>query len=228
MFRYESHSVRTHDLLEIDARQLLSAYAFVPGWAQQSLRKVPFVVVRRGLGTERNIPIGVRGVERNQRWAALCPSKGVKRVITPSQLLGPKVTEARADAVPALRSLELLEALWMKLDHAWGPGGSVGFELATGTPAAKHKSDLDIIIHAERRMTTAEAMFLCESAKGLPAVVDVRVETRFCGFALQEYAHQALAPILLRTLSGFMLGSDPWDDSGLPDTVCGAASSRTI
>jgi phosphoribosyl-dephospho-CoA transferase len=228
MFQCGSHSVRTHDLLEIDARQFLSAHAFVPEWAEQSLRGVPFVVVRRGLCTERNIPIGVRGVERNQRWAALCPSKGVKRVITPSQLLGREVTEVRADAVPALRSLELLEARWMKLDHAWGPSGSVGFELATGTPAAKQKSDLDIVIHAEKRMTTEEAMFLCESAKGLPAVIDIRVETPFCGFALQEYAHQALAPILLRTLSGFMFGSDPWDDSGLPDTVCDAASSRTI
>jgi phosphoribosyl-dephospho-CoA transferase len=227
MFRCGNHSVRTHDLLEIDARQLLSAHAFVPEWAEQSLRRVPFVVVRRGLGTERNIPIGVRGVERNQRWAALYHSNGVKRVITPSQLLGRKVTEARADAVPALRSLELLEVRWMKLDHAWGPSGSVGFELATGTPAAKQKSDLDIVIHAERRMSTEEAMFLCESVKGLPATVDIRVETRCCGFALREYAHQAPAPILLRTLSGFVLGSDPWDDSELPDTVCDAAPSRT-
>jgi phosphoribosyl-dephospho-CoA transferase len=107
-------------------------------------------------------------------------------------------------------------------------GKSSRLTLATGTHAAKQKSDLDIVIHAERRMSTEEAMFLCESVKVLPVAVDIRVQTPCCGFALREYAHQAPALILLRTLSGFMLGSDPWDDSELSDTVCGAAPSRTI
>jgi phosphoribosyl-dephospho-CoA transferase len=228
MFASELHLIRPHDLLEIDATQFIASQTLVPEWAKQNLQRTPFVVVRRRIDIEPNIPIGVRGGRRDRRWAASCHPKLVKRAIAPPELLRRKVPESRAATVSALRSLELLETLWMDLGHSWGPGGSVGFELATGTRTAKRESDLDIVIYAERRLTVEEATLLCESAKGLPAAVDIRVETRFCGFALQEYASQTPARILLRTLSGFMLGSDPWDGSGLPDTIGGAAPSSTI
>jgi phosphoribosyl-dephospho-CoA transferase len=73
MFECEGHSVRTHDLLEIEAKQLMSS-ACAPEWVEEDLRKSPFVVVRRGPAMGQEIPIGVRGTERNQRWAAFCPS----------------------------------------------------------------------------------------------------------------------------------------------------------
>ena len=210
MFHREDHFVRTHDLLEIDAKQLISSQASAPRWVKEDLSQSPFVVVRRGLTVGQEIPIGVRGTERNQRWAAFCHPRLVKSILTPSQLLSHTIATSRADVIPALRALNLLKDRWMDLEHPWGPGGSVGFELASGRHTAKPESDLDIVIYAERRMTSDEANSLCDRAMNLPAAVDIRVATPVCGFSLREFASQSPAAILLRTLSGVVLGSDPW------------------
>ena len=210
MFHCEAHPVRTHDLLEIDAKQLISSQASAPQWVEEALAKSPLVVVRRGLAKGREIPIGVRGTERNQRWAAFCHPKLVKSILTPSQLLSRTIPTSRAHAIPAFRALNFLEDRWMGLALPWGPGGSVGFELASGRHAAKQQSDLDIVIYAERPMASDEAISLCDCTMNLPAVVDIRVETPVCGFSLREFASRSPAAILLRTPSGTVLGRDPW------------------
>jgi phosphoribosyl-dephospho-CoA transferase len=74
-------------------------------------------------------------------------------------------------------------------------GGSVGFELATGSHVAKPESDLDIVIYADEPITTDEAKSLCALTSGLPTAVDIRVETRTYGFSLKEYASQGPAPM---------------------------------
>ena len=212
MFFCHAHSVRAHDLLEIDAEQLICVDASAPKWVEEGLRKNPFVVVRRGLATEQRIPIGVRGAERNQRWAAFCYPTLVKSIITPSQLLRCTVPTSRGNAIPSLRALALLKDRWRDLDRPWGPGGSVGFELATGNHVAKLGSDLDIVIYAENRMMADEANSLCARAINLPVTVDIRVETPVCGFSLREFASESPAAILLRAPNGIVLGTDPWDD----------------
>lgn len=212
MFHGEGHSVRTHDLLEIDAKQLLSCQAYAPQWVEEELRESPFAVVRRGPAPGHQIPIGVRGTRRNQRWAAFCHPKLVKRILTPSQLLSRAIPTSRADAIPALRALHLLKERWMERVLPWGPGGSVGFELASGRHVTTPESDLDIVIYAERRMTTEEAKSLCDRAMNLPAVVDIRVETLVCGFSLKEFAGGSRAAILLRLPRGIVLAKDPWGD----------------
>jgi phosphoribosyl-dephospho-CoA transferase len=226
MFHGEAHSVRTHDLLEIDAKLLISVHKSAPEWVEEDLRKSPFVVVRRGLATEQEIPIGVRGAERHQRWAASCDPKWVKSIITPPQLLRRTVPTSRADAIPALRALSLLKDRWMDLVHPWGPGGSVGFELATRTQVARPESDLDIVIYAERRMTADEANCLCARAMDLPAVVDIRVETPVCGLSLIEHARAGSGGILLRTPDRHVLGNDPWSDELKMEDTAQAARNR--
>ena len=210
MFHCEGHSVRTHDLLEIDANQLISSQSSAAKWVEEALLKTPFVVVRRGLATGQEIPIGVRGTKRNQRWAAFCDPKLVEGILTPSQLLSRTIPTSRADAIPALRALNLLKDRWKDLVLPWGPGGSVGFELASGSHVANPESDLDIVIYAERRMTAEEAKSLCDRAMNLPAVVDIRVETPVCSFSLREFASQGPAAILLRAPGGIVLGTDQW------------------
>ena len=49
IFHSEGHSVRTHDLLEIDTKPFISYQTFEP----ENLRKSPFVVVRRGVATDQ-------------------------------------------------------------------------------------------------------------------------------------------------------------------------------
>ena len=218
---------RIHDLLEIDAERFLQAHPSVPAWVAESLRQTPFVVVRRGPISDREILIGVRGARRNERWAGGCHPSLVKQVLTPQRLLrraaaaamspaavAPAVTPedlSRAAANPALRTLSLLSERWTALDIVWGPGGSVAFELATGRHVVTPQSDLDVVIYAHERMAVSEARLLRASTQGLPAPIDIRVETPTCGFSLVEYASRAPAPILLRTASGALLGADPWE-----------------
>jgi len=226
MIHCELQSVRTHDLLEIDASHLLSGHAPAPEWVEDDLLRSPFVVVRRGLATKQAIPVGVRGAQRNQRWATLCHPKSVRNILTPSQLLTRAIPISRANAIPALRALYLLKERWMESVLPWGPGGSVGFELATGRHAVKPESDLDIVLYAERRMTAEEAKSLCDRAMNLPAVVDIRVETPVCGFSLKEFAGWSPAAILLRVPRGIVLAKDPWgDEIGSMDPNYAAARS---
>jgi phosphoribosyl-dephospho-CoA transferase len=228
---------RIHDLLEIDVERFLQAQVEAPaGWVAGSLREAPFVVVRRGLvSTEQGISIGVRGTRRNERWAGVCYPNIVRAMVTPQALLrrvvsagqiaplsqrGPArgvtpsasglTPSARISTLPALRSLSLLAERWSELKSDWGPGGSVGFELATGCHVVSPQSDLDVVIYAQTPLGTAEARVLLDCAQGLPAAVDVRVETPICGFSLAEFANRAPAPILLRFASGTAFGSDPW------------------
>ena len=212
MFHGEEHSVRAHDLLEIDAKQLLSSQVSAPHWVEGELRESPFAVVRRGPAPGHQIPIGVRGTGRNQRWAAFCHLKLVKSILAPSQLLTRAIPTSRATAIPALRSLDVLKERWMENVISWGPGGSVAFELASGRHVTTPESDLDIVIYAERRMTAEEAKSLCDRGMNLPAVVDIRVETPVCGFSLKEFADPSPAVILLRVPRGTVLAKDPWGD----------------
>jgi phosphoribosyl-dephospho-CoA transferase len=205
----DRRDVRTHDLLEIDAKEFLSTQNFPPEWVEESVVAAPFVVVRRGRVTSQSIPVGVRGRHRNQRWASFCCSTIVKDVITPAQLLLRAIPGERKEFIPAFRSLEVLKDRWKNLDQAWGPGGSVGFELATGRPVATPESDLDIVLYAQRRITAFEAKLLCAQTANLPAAVDVRGETFVCGFSLAEFASGS-SRILLRTRDELILGNDPW------------------
>jgi phosphoribosyl-dephospho-CoA transferase len=215
MSHHEGHTFQPHYLLAVDPKQLIEAFckhSSVPEWVEEQVRTTPFVVVRRGLATGQEIPIGVRGKERNQRWAASCHPKLVKSIITPSQLLSCTVPTSRGNAIPSLRVLALLKDRWRDLDRPWGPGGSVGFELATGSHVARLGSDLDIVIYAENRIMADEANSLCARAMNLPVTVDIRVETPVCGFSLREFASQSPAAILLRAPSGVILGRNPWGD----------------
>ncbi|HWO31773.1 MAG TPA: malonate decarboxylase holo-ACP synthase, partial [Candidatus Acidoferrum sp.] len=200
------------DLLEIDPNRFIAAQTAVPQWVEENLRKSPFVVVRRDRATGEQIPVGVRGAERNQRWATFCHPKFVKSMLAPPQLLRRTVAISRSDLMPAFRAFTILKDRWMGFNRPWGPGGSVGFELATNTHVVKPESDLDIVLYAERRMTADQAKSLCDRAKDLPAVVDIRVETPACGFSLIEYARAESTAILLRTPGGHLLGDDPWSD----------------
>jgi phosphoribosyl-dephospho-CoA transferase len=202
-------SARIHDLLEIDAERFLQGQSSAPGWVAESLRDAPFVVVRRG-PTEEGLPIGVRGPQRNERWAGVCHPDIVRAIVTPQMLLSRVVPATRSAAIPALCSLPCLAERWREFGTPWGPGGSVGFELATGRHVTTPQSDLDIVIYADTPMTASTAQTLRDCAQGLPAAVDIRVETRSCGFSLTEYASRSPAPILIRFASGTVLAADPW------------------
>jgi phosphoribosyl-dephospho-CoA transferase len=217
MFQHEAQSVQTHDLLEVEVKSFLSINP--PAWVEKVLHEGPFVVVRRGPSMEQNILVVVRGTARNQRWEASCHPKFVKRIVIPPQLLRRTVPEFRLDAAHALRSLSILERHWSDFDRPWGPDEAVGFELATGHHAVKPEGNLDLVIYVDRSMTASEARSLYQATMDLPATVDILTEIPVCVFSLFEYAFESPALIFLRTPCGFMMGSDPWDEAGIMNSI---------
>ena len=105
-----------------------------------------------------------------------------------------------------------MDERWLHLTFAWGPTGSVGFELASGMPATNGTSDLALIIRAPARISRERARFLWNQTKDLAVRVDARVETLHCGFSLEEYACGSSGRILLRYADGPKLGADPWSE----------------
>jgi phosphoribosyl-dephospho-CoA transferase len=95
--------------------------------------------------------------------------------------------------------------------YRWGPGGSVGFELATGVPTATWSSDLDLVLRRDCRLDANEAAPLLEllAEAAAPARVDVIVETPAGGVLLVDLA-RAPTQVLARTPDGPRLSPDPW------------------
>lgn len=178
-----------------------------PEWATASLRLAPWVVVRRLAPRARLWPVGVRGTLRAHRCAAWLPDDAVLDLLTPPMLVtrpcSPLLDEAKA----------ILHA------HGyfgrWGPGGSVGFELASGVPCVSPSSDLDLVVHTPDPIPLRDAGALSADLATLPVRVDVLLETPAGAVALAEYARGAsLASgstlMMLRTPQGPRLVADPW------------------
>jgi phosphoribosyl-dephospho-CoA transferase len=197
-----------HDILELDLGRFISSI-HVPDWVEWALNTIPFVTCRRSPPLEGEVAIGVRGSRRDLRWADVCRQEAIRSVISPCDLAAYVANSDRTMKIPALQSFELLKKRWRGCGILWGPGGSVGFELATGKSTATSKSDLDIVILAPIMFSKRQAAALCEEAEGLPCPVDIRVETPVSGFSLREYA--STSRILLRLPEGSLLGADPWD-----------------
>lgn len=207
--------IRPHYLLKIDAAEVIFTVGrddhCVPSWVFRDLRETSLVVVRRGVVTRDRIPIGIRGPERAQRCAASYPPDAVRQIITPTDLLNRFNKTEDLYVSPACNSLRSLAIEWHWLTHSWGPGGSVGFELATRKRTTTPRSDLDIVVYADKQLSRTDAKRLLISARGLQATVDIRVETPVCGFSLAEYVEPSAKSMLLRTCAGPILSDNAWN-----------------
>ena len=199
---------QVHDLLQIDRPSLMCAGE--PSWVRQTLLECPWVVVRRANAPPDLIAIGVRGNARSERWATFCEERLVRKVVRPEELLLRSRTSNDVPRTPALRALLEMNARWADLALPWGPGGSVGFELASGRKVTTEASDLDLVIRASQPIAHEQARSLLNRTVGLEAKVDVRVETPVCGVALEEYVLASPANILLRYPDVVRLGENPW------------------
>ena len=169
--RMNLSAILPHCLLRVNATEVILANdrddQCAPSWVFRELGKTSLVVVRRGAVTRDRIPVGIRGPERSQRWAALCPPSAIQQIITPTDLLKRFETTRDSHASLALRSLRLLAVDWQWFTHScWGPGGSVGFELATGKRTTIPRSDLDIVVYANEHLSRSDAQRLLVSTRG--------------------------------------------------------------
>jgi len=197
---------KPHTLIRIDGPQALRAEAGgpisppavgLPTWAAESLRRAPWVVVRRAQINGGLIPVGVRGESRQQRFAAWLSPDDALEVVTPQALVSSRAWALAAAADPvrhrtiaALVVRDRVERVMCEhgLAERWGPGGSVGFELASGKPTVTSSNDLDLVLELDRLdLIAGSASSLGSALTGLPVRVDVLLETPEGAVVLSEY-----------------------------------------
>jgi phosphoribosyl-dephospho-CoA transferase len=197
-------------MLRLAGGAVLHYEGVVPAWVPASLARAPWVVVRRALAQDGLIPVGIRGRTRGERFAALLAVDAVTERVSPEDLAAARSWRhmPRARSVRSLRVLDAVDELCTSLDLAWGPTGSVGFELATGVPSAGVASDLDVVIRAPQPWSLEYAREIADCLNRLPARVDAQLDVPAGAVALDEYARGG--PVLLRAPDGRGLTRDPW------------------
>lgn len=207
-----------HDLLVLDREESFVSCNPSGAWVAKALEQTRTVVVRRGVSILDFIPVGVRGPSRAQRCAGIVPRQNVIEVVTPESLVERHLWRLapRAQEICAIRHLEAVFVAWKSFGVLWGPTGSVGFELATGFPAAKPESDLDIRIIAPKEISIELAQELLVVAESADIRIDVQMETSKGAVALAEYASRS-HKMLLRTNHGPLLVVDPWAELPVPE-----------
>jgi phosphoribosyl-dephospho-CoA transferase len=202
-----------HDLLQISgARDLVCVEKGYPVWAIDALGNAPFVVVRRSNSIDGLVPVGVRGSLREQRFAAYLEVESVLQRIIPDQLTEKQgwFANARTQQIPALRALAAATESLANFSLAYGPTGSVGFELASGLPTATAASDLDLLIRAPERLSMQLAQELMKIFSRIPCRIDTQLETPRGAVSLAEFA-SGRRPLLLRQSGGPVLVDDLWE-----------------
>jgi phosphoribosyl-dephospho-CoA transferase len=203
----------THNLLRVRDPMALTMDDSAPEWVGPVLRQTPWVVVRRGYLQDGSIPVGVRGATRTQRFATLLAIAEIAEQVSPEELTDFRsvLKPMRRDAVPALAALARVAPLMERRRYRWGPGGSVGFELATGAAITTASSDLDVILRQTHRLEPHEASALRAALveAAAPARIDVLLETPHGGVSLADLVATS-THVLVRTPQGVRLVVDPW------------------
>jgi phosphoribosyl-dephospho-CoA transferase len=207
--------VRPHDLLRLVRGARLRHEGPTPAWVPAALDRAPWVVVRRARTPAGLIPVGARGRPRGERFAALLTPDAVATRVTPENLAAARGWRhlPRARWVVSLRALDAVDELFASLGLAWGPTGSVGFELATGVAAAGTASDLDVVVRAPEPWPLENAREIADHLNRLPARVDAQLDAPAGAVTLAEYARGGR--ILLRAPDGPRLTRNPWREAAI-------------
>lgn len=80
-------------------------------------------------------------------------------------------------------------------------------------------SDFDIALFAPTRFTRETARDLWGVISTAPATVHVRVETRYCGFSVEEFERERTEQVLVRPPANRQLAAAPWAISVIENTL---------
>ena len=198
--------INPHDLLKI--RSIKDLTGNLPDWTLKMFPESMTVVVRRSPIVDDKIPVGIRGMKREQRLASFVNRADVVRVTTPYELVQKQLWKTARQDIPAINALPAVSEILK--NYRWGISGSVGFELATATHTAKMSSDLDLVWQAENPLSQNEAKELLKKLNQFGVHADLQVIQGGNGFSLEEYS-QSKSTIMMKTLTGPILVENPWN-----------------
>jgi len=198
-------AAQPHDLLWGLPARALSVDA--PPWVVDVVSLGQPVVVRRALVAVDHIAVGVRGKQREQRYAMVMRRADIQRQVSPEQLI--TAEHHGSNDWLALIALKQIKPVMDELGLVWGVCGSAGFEMASGFAALHADSDLDLILRTPERFSRADATHLVTQLERAVCRVDVQMQTPTGGVALREWAGSA-RQVLLKTEHGARLLGDPW------------------
>lgn len=192
--------LKPHDIVKFDPFVLPNT---APQWAKQTLACAPYAVVTRAQAPSGCALVGVRGQLRQQRLSFLMPLTAVELTISPESLAQQTVSPHLTQSAPCFQNLAQFRSLPSVQGLCWGPVGSIGFELATGSKTTTVRSDLDVIV----RMLTEPTLALLKRLRKETAelAIDVLLEGKCGAVCLAEYV-QSPQRTLIRTPHGPELG----------------------
>lgn len=198
-------TLRPHDLIWLTTRDALEDIQ--EPWVDAAWHTGLPVVVRRDVEGSGRIPVGVRGLKREQRAAGWVNPHQIARVVSPEQLSAeesllrsPFITQP-----PVQVAVQLSRISW---PWTWGITGSTGYALATGIAVIHAASDLDLLIRAPQPLSRTDLLSWQSQLEGALCRADTQVETPLGGFALNEWLRDGKT--LLKTDRGPRLTANPW------------------
>lgn len=200
-----------HDILKIENPEKLPNFSGFPEWAKQACLASPYHVVRRAPTIKNQIPIGIRGKQRNERFGCYVLHDQIERVIHPTEIVQQKLWKTWRRKNHFLTMIETLD----QLDHlftglAWGVGGSLGYELISTLNTIHEHSDIDLIWYQSHAPDFSFCKNLIHEITQLPIKVDIQVENAKGGFHLAEYVRHPHHKILLKQNDGPVLSDNIW------------------
>lgn len=196
---------RPHDLLWLTDSDALEEVS--EEWVAGQWRPRLPVVVRRDVSRDARIPVGVRGMRRDQRAAGWVNVVKVKRIVSPEFLASRDllVKSPFVSLPPVQGAVQLALRDW---PWVWGITGSVGYALATEVPVLHAESDLDLLIRCPARVERDALLAWQQVTSQLLCRADTQIETPQGAFALAEWLRDGR--VLLKTNGGPQIVTDPW------------------
>lgn len=205
--------VYPHDLLTItlEKDELLS----FPKWAQLKLTEFQTVIVTRQKPLSKDgVVVGVRGNQRNQRFAFEVDKQRIQKRMTPYEALEQfkfnQLPESRKD-FPVFQALRNIQDKQL-LSSNFGITGSAGYEIVTGDMMVKETSDLDLVLNVAHQISLNELKKLWKNVNQFSMHADVQLVNADRGFSLEEFVQQNGRSVLIKSGSGPFISNNPWND----------------
>ena len=205
--------VYPHDLLTITLeKDELSSF---PEWAQLKLTEFQTVIVTRQKPLSKNkIVVGVRGNQRNQRFAFEINKQRIQKRVTPYEALEQFKFNRLPESRKGFPVFQVLRSIQGKhfLSADFGITGSAGYEIVTGDMMVKETSDLDLILKVDHRIPFDKLKKLWENLNQFSVHADVQLVHADRGFSLEEFVQQNGKQVLIKSGTGPFISNAPWND----------------